>query len=173
MSRVAINNAIQTYLTNANIPDLANVYAYPAKFTPEGEFYDGEDPGTSSGAMIFMRLGTQHATRIELRGATQGGKFINYQLILTILFRSSKPKSQDAGQDFDAFLDNLLAAIAASKTAGTNDGTIFSWGEGARFGGDDLELEVYYPRPISASITQCNARLTVQVLAQTTNTATD
>lgn len=173
MSRVAITNAIQTYLTNQDIPDLANVYAYPQKFTPEGEFYEGEDPGTSQGAMIFMRLGTQHASRIELRGATGGGKFVNYQLTLTIIYRSSKPKTQDAGADFDTFLDNLLAAIAASKTAGTNDGTVFSWGEGSDFGGEDFALEVFYPRPINNQITQCNARLTLQILAQTTSTATD
>jgi hypothetical protein len=119
--------------------------------------------------MIFMRLEQQRERRIELRGATGGGKMITYQLALTILFRSSKKKTQDAGADNDAFLDSLLGAIRASKTAGTNDGTVFQWGEGSINGGEDVDLTVYYPRPINGGIIQVNSRLVVQVLQQTTN----
>lgn len=168
-SRVALTNAIATYLNGAGVESLANVYPYPAKFTPEGDFYAGEDPGTQSGAMIFMRIESQREKRIELRGATGGGKMIFYSLALTILFRSSKKKSQDAGLDNDSFLDALLDAIRASKTAGTDDGTVFQWGEGGENGGDDMQLDVFYPRPIDNQITQVNSKLIVQCLQQTTN----
>lgn len=167
-SRVALTNAIAAYLNGAGVSNLANVYPYPAKFTPEGEFYTGEDPGTQSGAMIFMRIESQREKRIELRGAVGGGKMISYSLALTILFRSSKKKSQDAGEDNDTFLDSLLEAIRASKTAGTSDGTVFSWGEGGDTGGDDMQLDVYYPRPIDNSITQVNSKLIIQCLQHTT-----
>ena len=170
-SRTALTNAIATYLGGAGIPFLTseNVFPYPAKFTPEGDFYAGEDPGTQSGAMIFMRIENQRERRIELRGATGGGKMITYNLALTILFRSSKKKSQDAGKDNDDFLDALLDAIRASKTAGTDDGTVFSWGEGEMAGGDDMALDVYYPRPIDNQITQVNSKLVVTCLQQTTD----
>lgn len=169
LSRVAVTAAIAKYLNTAGILYLANVYPYPAKFTPEGEFYEGEDPGIDSGSMIFMRLESQHEKRIALRGALAGGKMVTYQLALTSLFRSSKPKTQDAGADNDAFLDSLIAAIRASKTAGTTDGTVFSWGEGGINGGDDLQTEVFYPRPIKAGISQTNSRMTIQVLEETVN----
>ena len=167
--RVAVTNAIATYLNGAGVTSLSNVFPYPAKFTPEGEFYEGEDPGTQDGALIFMRLGTQRSKRIELRGFTDpGGKMMTFTLTLTIIHRSSKQKTQDAGADNDAFLDSLIAAIEASKTAGPSDGTVFQWGEGGINGGEDLDLEVYYPRPIKAGVTQTNSRLVVQVLHQTT-----
>ena len=165
--RVAVTNAIAAYLNGYGVTSLSNVYPYPAKFTPEGEFYDGEDPGTQDGALIFMRLGRQESTRIELRGAPPGGKMMKFELTLTIIHRSSKQKSQDAGADNDAFLDSLIDAIEASKTAGTSDGTVFSWGEGGLNGGTDLQLETYYPRPIKAGVTQTNSRLLVTVLHQT------
>ncbi len=165
-SRVAVTAAIQTYLQNAGITYLSNVYSYPAKFTPEGEFFSGEDPGIESGAMIFMRLGQQHEVRMSLQGLPPGGKMVYYKLELTCLFRSTKPKSQDAGLDNDTFLDSLLTAIRASKTAGTTDGTVWQIGEGSQRGGPDLELEVFFPRPLASSngVTQTNSKLVVDVL---------
>ena len=165
-SRVAVTNAIQTYLAGAGVTYLADIYPYPAKFTPEGEFFSGEDPGTDSGAMIFMRLSTQHDVRMSLQGLPPGGKMVYYKLELTNLFRSTKPESQDAGADNDTFLDSLLTTIRASKTAGTTDGTVWQWGEGSTRGGNDLNLEVFYPRPLGArnAVTQTNSHLTISVL---------
>jgi hypothetical protein len=168
-SRVNVTAAVAEYLNNYGIEGLGNVYPYPAKFTPEGEFYQGEDPGTQSGALIFMRIESQRERRVVLQGAPPGGKFVTYSLALTILFRSSKKKSQDAGADNDAFLDALMTAIRASKTAGTDDGTVFQWAEGGENGGEDMTLDVYYPRPIDGSITQCNSRLVVQVCQYATS----
>ncbi len=168
VSRVAITAAIANYLNGAGVTYLANCYSYPAKFTPEGEFFEGEDPGTDSGAMIFLRLGRESSERIELRGAPAGGKMRTYSLTMNILFRSTKPLSQDAGLDNDTFLDSLITAIEASKTAGTSDGTVFSWGEGGISGGRDLELETFYPHSINKQVTQVNSTLVVQVLHQTT-----
>ena len=165
--RVAVTNAIATYMNGAGVISLSNVFPYPAKFTPEGEFYEGEDPGTQDGALIFMRLGTQRSKRIELRGMPPGGKMMQFELTLTIIHRSSKQKTQAAGADNDELLDSLITAIEADKNAGA-PGIVFSWGEGGITGGEDLQLETFYPRPIKAGVTQTNSRLLVQVLHQTT-----
>jgi len=164
-SRVAVTSAIQNYLQNSGITYLSNVYAYPAKFTPEGDFFDGEDPGTQSGALIYMRLANQHDVRVSLQGLPSGGKMTYYTLELTCIFRSQKPKSEDAGLDNDTFLDSLLEAIRASKTAGTT-GVIWQWGEGSTRGGQDLDLEVFYPRPLAGAnaVTQTNSLLKISVL---------
>jgi len=170
-SRGAVVAAIQTYLQNYGVTYLSNVYAYPAKFTPEGEFFSGEDPGVDSGAMIFLRLARQHEDRIVLEGLPPGGKMVYYTCEMTILFRSMKPKSQDAGADNDTFLDSLLGAIRASKVCGTTDGTIWQWGEGSTRGGPDLDLETYFPRPLAGSngVTQTSSRLNVSVLQYATS----
>ena len=168
-SRQAVVNAIASYLGGAGITFLSssNVFGYPPKVTSEGDFYL-EGPGVQEGAMIFMRLATQRERRIELRGATGGGKMITYSLQMVIFFRSTKKKSQDAASDCDSFLDSLLIAIRASKTAGTNDGTVFQWGEGTEDGGEDVQLEVGFPVIVNGSVSQINARLDVLVLQQTT-----
>lgn len=163
-SRVAVSQAIADYLNGAGVAYLSNVYPYPAKFTPEGELYESDDPGTQDGALIWMRLGTQKERREALQGAPAGGKFVYYALTMVIVFRSTKQLSQDAGYDNDVFLDSLLDAIRASKTAGTDDGTVWQWGEGTQLGGDDLNLEVFFPRPINNAVTQCNSRLDVTVV---------
>ena len=148
-----------------NVTALSNVYPYPAKFTPEGEFFSGEDPGTQEGAVIFLRVASQNERRMSLQGAPAGGKMVMYSLDMTIIFRSMLPRTQDVGAANDAFLDSLLFAIRASKTAGTSDGTIWQWGEGSQVGGQDIELEVFYPRPLAASqgVTQVNSNLKIQV----------
>ena len=171
-SRGAVVAAIQTYLQNAGITSLSNVYAYPAKFTPEGEFFSGEDPGVQEGALIFLRLGRQHEDRVVLEGLPPGGKMVYYTCEMTILFRSMKPKSQDAGLDNDAFLDSLLGAIRADKLCGTSGtGVIWQWGEGSTRGGSDLDLETYFPRPLASSngVTQTSSRLIVSVLQYATS----
>ena len=136
-----------TYINGAGITSLGNCYAYPPKFVPEDEFFDNVDPGTESGALIFLRLSAERSKRIELRGHPPGGKMRFRECMMIILFRSTKQLSEEAGYDNDTFLDSLITAIEADKNAGA-PGTVFSWGEGELYGGEDLQLDVGLPRPI-------------------------
>ena len=81
MSRTAIREAINTYLTNAGLPFLASVKSFPAKFTPEMEFYQGEDPGTQDGVLIYLYVESQRERRIALGGAHSGEKLVDYTFI--------------------------------------------------------------------------------------------
>jgi len=159
MSRTAVRNQIATYLEGANVTFLNSVKKFPAKFTSEMEFFQGEDPGHSSGCIVYLYIATQKETRIAVGGAHNGRKAVEYEFVLDCFMRSTHRKSEDAGVDNDSFLDSLVTAIRADRNAG-NASLIFQWGEGNFPGGVDLDITSYYPRTINGSAT------TMQVYSQ-------
>jgi hypothetical protein len=167
MSRATVRQAIATYLTNANVTNLSSVRQFPAKLTPEGEFFEGEDPGHSSGAIIFLYIESQHENRIALGGPHNGRKAIDYTFILDCYLRSTHQKSEDAGFDNETFLDSLVTAIRADRNAGA-PGTVFQWGEGANgaAGGQDIDITSYYPKQINgkSAATQVTSVVRVHVV---------
>jgi hypothetical protein len=151
MSRATVRAAVQAYLAPANsaIPFLGNVYAHPAKFTPEGEFYDGQDPGHSTGAVIYIYISEQVEHRIALGGPHAGEKAVEYMIHMDCFIRSQGQRTEDAGADSDTFLDALVAFIRADRNAG-KPSVIFQWGEGTFPGGSDIQVDALYPRPVRA-----------------------
>ena len=89
MSRATVRAAIASYLTNYGVTNLSSVRQFPAKLTPEGEFFEGEDPGHSSGAIIFLYIENQRENRIALGGPHNGRKAIDYTFILDCYLRST------------------------------------------------------------------------------------
>jgi len=168
MSRAAVRSSIVTYLTNYGVTNLSNVFGFPAKFTPEMEFFSGEDPGHSSGAVIFIYFAGQRETRIALGGLHNGRKSVEYEVVLDCFMRSTQPKAEDAGSDNEAFLDSLITAIRADRQAGTAGNPIFQWGEGTINGGPDIEVISYYPRTLSGAIsaTQIYSQIRLTVLEE-------
>lgn len=169
MSRATVRSAIVSYLEGANIEFLSTVKPFPAKFTPEMEFYS-EDPGApkgvDSGAIVYVYFSSEREARIALGGAHSGKKEVTYEVMLDCFLRSTKKKSEDAGSDNETFLDSLVAAIRADRNAGTTDGTIFQWGEGSTNGGQDIEVTSYYPRQLNGmgSVTQVYSSVRVTVV---------
>lgn len=166
MSRATVRSAIVNYLNGASITNLSTVKPFPAKFTPEMEFFAGEDPGHSSGVICYIYFAGQRETRMELNGPTSGQKAIEYEVVLDCFLRSTHQKSEDAGSDNEAFLDSLVAAIRANRTANSN-GVIFQWGEGGfPSGGNDIEVVSYYPRLLTGtgSVTQIYSSIRLAVV---------
>jgi hypothetical protein len=165
MSRATVRAAITSYLSNAGITHLSSVKPFPAKFTSEMEFYEGEDPGHSAGAIIYIFFENQTEHRIALGGDHDGRKAIEYTIALDCFMRSTQRKSEDAGADNEAFLDSLEAAIRADRNAGA-PGVIFQWGEGSFPGSADLTTVSYYPKLLmgAGSATQTYSRVTVSVI---------
>ena len=165
MSRETVRTQFVDYLNGAGVTYLSGVKTFPAKFTPEGDFYDNEDPGHAQGCIVYPYIETQREKRIELTGPTGGGKEISYTVVFTCIFRSNKRTTEDSGADSEAFLDSFINAIRASKNCG-GSGPIFQWGEGSTTGGDDIEVVSYYPRQIngSASVTQVVSTVRVTVI---------
>jgi hypothetical protein len=163
MSRTAVRAQVATYLSGAGVTFLNTVKPFPAKFTSEMEFFQGEDPGHSSGAIVYLYIASQKESRIALGGAHNGRKAMEYEFVLDCFMRSMHRKSEDAGADNDTFLDSLVTAIRADRNAG-NPSLIFQWGEGNFPGGVDIDITSYYPRTINGSSTTTQVYSQVRVM---------
>ena len=165
MSRATVRAAIASYLEGAGITFLSSVKPFPAKFTPEMEFYEGEDPGVQSGAIIYLFIGRESEKRIALGGEHNGKKAVEYSFVLDCFFRSTKKKTEDVGADNETFLDSLIEAIRADRQAGAPQ-VIFQWGEGMTTGGSDIDVTSYYPRSLNgaASATQVFSSVRISVV---------
>lgn len=148
MGRATVRAAIATYLQNAEITNLGQVFAHPPRFTNETDFTAKGYPGQGTGAVIWVYLGRQHERRIALGGVTSGDKMRYYRCTLISLLKSKKRTAEEADADNDAFIDSLVSAIQASRVAG-NANVIFQWGEGDLLYGVDIQVETRLPLPIS------------------------
>ena len=164
--------AIAAYLdpSVAGIDNLGKVLAHPAKFSPEGIFYENTDPGHTTGAVIYIYLQRQSDRRIALGGAHNGRKVVEFSLVLDCFIRSTSPKAEDCGLAADLFLDQLVTRIRADRNAGAPS-VIFTWGEGTFPGGRDIEVEALYPKTIMgaqmATQVYASCRLTVLAIENT------
>jgi hypothetical protein len=165
VSRASVRETIATYLEGAGITHLSSVKRHPPKFTSEQEFYQDDDPSHNSGVIIFIYFAAQKETRIALGGAHDGRKAREYEVHLDCYLRSNHRKSQEAGEDNEAFLDSLTAAIEADRNAGAPT-IIFQWGEGTFPGSADIEVDSDYPRLINGggSVTQIYSSVRVSVV---------
>ena len=153
MSRATVRAAIADYLMGAGITNLSTVYQHPPKLTVESEFFAGTDPGHASGAVIYIHIPNQSESRVALGGPRSGNKIRPYTIGLICIFRSNKPKTEDAGADNDAFIDSLTEAIEADRNAG-NPAAVWQWGEGDTLYGTDIRVKAEMPRPIRQQISQ-------------------
>ncbi len=163
MSRKTIRAAVGDYLSNANVTNLTKVFPQPPKFTSGGTFFEGQDPGHGSGAVIYLHLREQSERRIALGGIKSGNKLRPYMLGLICVFRSKKKDTQEVGDDNDDFLDSLVAAIENDRNAG-NPNAVFQWGEGDTLYGIDIRVSAEMPRPIRMQMTQVFSVVEVTVL---------
>ena len=174
MSLEAVSAAVQSYLmdnstvNNGSISDLSNVYEFPAKMTPEGDFYTGEDPGHQAGAVIFMYFSEWDYQKLSMSGTAHGPTRVAYELRLNCYFRSTKRKSQDAGRDNRRFIQSLTDSIYSDNSHDANaPGTIFQWGlSDVPTGGRDIRVKSYYPRALmaKASVMQVYSSVDVRVV---------
>ena len=132
------------------IPAIAQIYGFPEKIMAESDMYQDFNPGFTEGAFMFIHLMNSHELRIALGGPTSGQKWIEYEAILSLVFRSTAQLSSDAGLANEAMVDAIVASIRSDREAGAA-GTIFQWGEGGRTGGQDIDVTSYYPQQLHAS----------------------
>lgn len=143
MPRADVRAGIQKYLSNAGIADLGQVFAHAPKITPAQDLYEHTPPGEGTGAVIYIHLEKQNGHRVAMGGPTSGKKIRVYLVTLVCYLRSRKPDTQEVGADNDAFLDALVGAIEASRTAA---GAVFQWGEGTVVGATDIDVDADMPR---------------------------
>jgi hypothetical protein len=167
MGRAEVREAIGTYLAGAGVTMLGAVFQHPPKFTTEGDFVQGETPGTASGGVIYIHLQEQAERRLGLGGqlntADPGLKIRQYLVELICVFRSKKANSEQVGYDNDAFLDGIVDAILENRTAGNPD-VVFQWGEGDDLGTLDIRVVSEMPRTIRQQASQVWSTIEVMAL---------
>lgn len=162
MPRVQVRKAIAQYLRSANVEYLGKVYEHPPKYTSEGEFVLEDYAGQGTGAVIYLHLVEQSEERVALGGAQGGQKQRTYNCGLICVLRSKKPSTEDVGHENDEFLDSLVLAIQADRTA--NSSVIFQWGEGDTLEGQDIVVRAEMPRPIRQQASQVFSTVEVKVM---------
>ncbi len=166
-TRAEVRGALETFfnsrITSGAIPTLGAVYGFPEKFMDEQEMFSSVQPGVQDGAFLFIHLLHSFDKRDALGGPTSGKKWVQYDCVLTIVFRSLKPSSVDAGTDNEAMIDAIVVQIRANRTV-DNTGTIFQWGEGTDRGGQDIEVESFYPQTLHASAQATQILTTIKVI---------
>ena len=77
------------------IPYLTQVFLYPEKVTPEGDFY--QSPGIGFGGLIYLWFGDTTDDVIGLAGPTVSERWFESVLTMRLIFRSQEEDSQKVG----------------------------------------------------------------------------
>ena len=154
-TRAEVRTAIVAFFESkigvvGTIPALSQIYDFPEKLMDEADMYQDFQPGYTEGAFMFVHLMNSREQRIALGGPTSGQKWVEYDVTLTLAFRSTAQLSSDAGLANETMIDSIVTAIRSNREAGAA-GTIFQWGEGSRTGGMDIDVTSYYPQQLHAS----------------------
>jgi hypothetical protein len=137
----------------SNIQWLTTLHDHPPKVTTEDQWFDEQNPGEGTGAVVYIYIANQREKRIATGGPTSGLKFRPYQVDLICFLRSMVSKSEVAEADNDEFLDGLVAYIEADRTF-DSDGVIFQAGEGDMNGAWDIGTEANFPKLVKMGMTQ-------------------
>lgn len=163
---------IQTYLqglaNNPNgIPYLSNVFLYPEKVTPEGDFF--QSPGIGFGGFIYLWFGEATDEVIGPAGPTVSERWLEYSLTMRLIFRSVDEDSQVVGAANEQFVSGVISAVHQSRNAGSPPaGTgatvnVFQWGMGGQNGGPDIRVTRYLPTQVDGQLSATQVISTIEV----------
>jgi hypothetical protein len=124
---------VADYIGAANISGIGTVFASPPKISRSSDALANVPAGTPSGSVIYVEVLESHEIRVAVGGPVAGKKTVTHSLRLHLLFRSVQPLAQDAMDDHDDILEQLLQLLRADRTLGSTVASphpIFQNGEG-------------------------------------------
>lgn len=149
MSRATVRAGLRTWLSG-QVAGINTVYPALPRVIPAAAFVAGQT-GTGDGCVAVLTIVSEQERRGGLGGATSGGKWIDYVVVIQLFYRRTLPQTGQVGEtnpdadmaivamgSFDALVETLKARIRADRTAG---GAVWQWGEKALSGeyGDPYE----------------------------------
>jgi hypothetical protein len=122
MSRQEVRNAVGTWVANANIANLNQVFAsHPKRINFEQNAAVGS--ATRAAGLVFIAGETEE--RIAVGGAYNGWKRIDYDVVFQLFCHSMQNLSTDAMTDFDAIVDAVKDRLrAGGHRLGMSDGNV-------------------------------------------------
>jgi len=149
------------------IPYLTQVFLYPEKVTPEGDFY--QSPGIGYGGFIYLWFGDTTDDVIGLAGPTVSERWFESVLTMRLIFRSQEEDSQKVGCENEKLVSGVISAIHQSRNAGsptTATGqpvNVFQWGMGGQNGGPDIRVTRFLPTQIDNQLSATQVITTIEV----------
>jgi hypothetical protein len=140
MSRAQVRSAVATWIADAAITNLNQVFAsHPKRINFEQNATAGQ--ATRAAGMVFIAGETEQ--RIAIGGASNGWKRVDYAVEFQVYCHSMQSYAQDAMNDFDAIIDAIKDRVrSGGHRLGEPDGNII-WqvGEGTK------QITVSYGEP--------------------------
>jgi hypothetical protein len=141
MSRASVRDAVVNWFAPPAVSGLNLVTRSKTKLVQGQQFFGAT--GVGSGAVAFVYFERKREHRRAFGGPRSGWKRVVYTVGLVVLFRSNRERMEDAADDHDALMDAIEARLRSDRTLG---GTVFSAGEGAELGQDDIETVSDLPK---------------------------
>lgn len=148
MSRSSIRHAVATYLQTPAIAGIGTVFPSPPKISTAGDAFEGLPAGTPTGSVVYVEILQVQEVREALGGPSAGAKFVNYDVRVHLLARSSQEKAEDAMDDHDAIVDAIIQRLRADRTLGSA-GAILQAGEGT----EGITVQTGMPKAMGSGIT--------------------
>jgi len=150
MGRAFVRRTVAAWFQPPNVAGLYTVYAAEPKNVPGTAYFTNAPAGTSSGAVAFPHIESQIEHRIAMGGPTSGWKMVPYDVALVVRFKSNQQRNEDAVDDWDTVLENIVERLRADRQLGTSgqSPSIFQAGEGDTFGAGDIQVLTDLPKSL-------------------------
>lgn len=138
--RASVRAQLNTYLTNAAIPNLNQIFT---SFPKRINFQVNATAGQMSRAAIVIFVQNERESRLAIGGATNGWKRVDFTVVLQVFHHSLQNLAENAMTDFDTLIDSIKTTLRADHNFGDSTGNLI-W-QGAEPGIDCL-----YGEPVTS-----------------------
>ena len=138
--RASVRAQINTYLTNAAIPNLNQIFT---SFPKRINFQEKSTAGQISRAVLVIFVQNERESRIAIGGATNGWKRVDFTVLLQVFHHSLQNLSENAMADFDTLIDSIKTTLRADHRFGDSTGNII-------WQGAEPSLDCLYGEPVSS-----------------------
>ena len=133
MSRVAIREAVTSYLAEAALPNVGKVFsARPEVLTEQAYesnmFNEAVETADGSSAVLVVNLPSDKRQRRADTGRGAVNDTWIFDVVLEVFFASSGGEAVIAQSDYDAVIDGIVSSIRENATLGAPT-TVWSAGE--------------------------------------------
>jgi len=138
--RTGVRATLYTYLTNANIGGLNQIFT---SFPKRINYQVNATAGQLSRAAVVIFIQSEREKRIAIGGATNGWKQVDFTVVLQVFHHSMQRDAEDAMTDFDTLIDNIKATLRADHRFGDTTGNLV-------WQGAEPAIDTLYGEPITS-----------------------
>ena len=138
--RTAVRATLYTYLKNANISTLNQIFT---SFPKRINYQVNATAGQLSRSAVVIFIQSEREKRIAIGGATNGWKQVDFTVVLQVFHHSMQRDAEDAMADFDTLVDNIKATLRADHRFGDTTGNLV-------WQGAEPAIDTLYGEPVTS-----------------------